>query len=533
MKKNLSKSRWLFSFLAGTTLLGATASLHADVAPNPTNDYVNSFDAESSRASWLYWYGVNPGNSAILWDAAKDAATNAGSGSLAIELPFGPSGNQQVMFGTFGNGYGYDGSVRYNANQFTNISVDVFVEPGTPVNGAGNFGTLEFSFVISGWLNGGGPFTTNAIIPASATNGWVHLVVPVAVGTLNYDDPGVAGFGFKYTSYSGYPTNTIRFWMDNITARKSGVAPPPPPPPTLSLSRPSPGLNIFAGSAGDYDRQSIRTLQTESGANYSWLGRGTNPVTYSFTISGHPGAGHGGFQTHIFFVPSPSSNNSAPDYVDPTVIMMDLQTFGDGTANWVFRYKTNQPNGNSQLFATPLAQISNPTALGTWSLTFLTDTNVTMTNPAGATTNFTIAPDVAALFPTPLYVYFGVQPNNEGNKGFATTFSRIKIVGTTETLDENFLNQTELDTVSNWSLQSSAPQGIFITPTNTAFLVNWTAANSAGFVLQTNSVLGNTNSFPWSGNGLPAPISLGVLKRTLIATTNLPAGPNAFFRLIK
>ena len=321
--------------------------------------------------------------------------------------------------------------------------------------------------------------------------------------------------------------------MDNIIAKFSGVPPPPPPPPTLSIEKPVRGLNLFAGSSGDFDRQSIRTVQTETGASYSWLGRGTNPVTYSFTIAGYPGAGHAGFQTHIFFVPAPALNAGAPDYVDPNIIFLDLQSQGDGSANWVFRYKTNQPNGNSQFYSNPPGQISNPTPIGTWSLTFSNNTHVTMTNPSGTTTNFNISPDVAALFPDPLYVYFGVQPNNEANKGYSVSFSGIRIQGSTNTLDEDFLNQTSLDTVNTWSVQSSAPQGIFIMPTNTAFLVNWKAANSTGFILQTNSVLGNSGLFPWSTNGLPDPISLGVLKRTLLDKTNLPAGPNGFFRLIK
>lgn len=502
-------------------------------APNPTDSYTNSFDTASSRASWLYWYGVNSGNSPISWDAGYDSATNAGSGSLRVELPFGASGNQQVMFGTFGNGGGYDGSVKYNGNQFTNISVDVFVAPGTVPNGAGNFGDLQFSFVLSGWANGGGPFFTNVTIPGSASNGWAHLQVIVPAGTLGYDDPGVAGFGFKYTSYSGYPTNPITFWLDNVAAIKVGAPPPPPPPPALTIEKPSPGLNLFAGSSGDYDRHSIRTLPTEIGASYTWLGHGSTPVNYSFTIAGHPGAGHAGFQTHVFFVPAPAVNNGAPDYVDPNIIFLDLQSQADGSGYCVFRYKTNQPNGNTQLYSTPLATIANPTMLGTWSLTFLRDTNVTLTAPNGATTNFNISPDVAALFPDPLYVYFGVQPNNEVNKGYSVSFSGIRIQGSTDTLNEDFLTQTSLDTASTWSVQSSAPQGIFIMPASTAYLVNWKAANSAGFVLQTNSVLGNPALFPWSTNGLPDPIALGVVKRTLLDKSNLPAGPNGFFRLIK
>ena len=116
-------------------------------APDPTDSYTNAFKT-GTPFSWKYWYGINPGNSAITWDDTMDAATNANSGSLQIILPFGPPANtnaQQVWFGTFGNRFGYDSSIRYNGNLFTNIEVDVFVDPGTIPSPAGVFGALQIS----------------------------------------------------------------------------------------------------------------------------------------------------------------------------------------------------------------------------------------------------------------------------------------------------------------------------------------------------------------------------------------------------
>ena len=81
------------ALLAAASLLGTVTDTRAQ-ASDPTDSYTNSFDTVSSRASWLYWYGVNSGNSAISWDADRDSTTNAGSGSLRVELPFGTSGNQ-------------------------------------------------------------------------------------------------------------------------------------------------------------------------------------------------------------------------------------------------------------------------------------------------------------------------------------------------------------------------------------------------------------------------------------------------------
>jgi len=44
----------------------------------------------------------------------------------------------------------------------------------------------------------------------------------------------------------------------------------------MSIDRPVGGLNLFA-AGGDYDRAEIRTLGTDSGLQYSWVGRAALP----------------------------------------------------------------------------------------------------------------------------------------------------------------------------------------------------------------------------------------------------------------
>jgi len=107
--KTMHLNRLCVTLVAGSALLGAADRSQAQ-APDPAESYTNAFDT-GSPSSWIYWYGINPGNSAITWDATMDAATNVDSGSLQISLPFGPPANtnaQQVWFGTFGNRIGYD-----------------------------------------------------------------------------------------------------------------------------------------------------------------------------------------------------------------------------------------------------------------------------------------------------------------------------------------------------------------------------------------------------------------------------------------
>jgi hypothetical protein len=54
---------------------------------------------------------------------------------------------------------------------------------------------------------------------------------------------------------------------------------------------------------------------------------------------------------------------------------------------------------------------------------------------------------------------------------------------------------------------------------------------ASGSSHQTNSAL--ENSFPWSTNGLPDPRQLGLLKRTLLPSNNLPSDDQGVFRLSK
>src|SRR5262245_5050669 len=172
---------------------------------------------------------------------------------------------------------------------------------------------------------------------------------------------------------------------------------------------------------------------------YSWVGK-QDPVTYSLTINGYPDASHSGFQTHIFLVAGATSD-SAPDYSQPHVIFLDIQRQGNGSANGAFRYKVNEPNGNTFLYsAGTLGVVSSPSPIGTWSMTFTHDTNVVVTAPDGATGTFSLPATAAALFADPLTVYLGDQPNSGGNVGQTVVLSRFQILnGTTTVLDDNFL----------------------------------------------------------------------------------------------
>ena len=109
---------------------------------------------------------------------------------------------------------------------------------------------------------------------------------------------------------------------------------------------------------------------------------------------------------------------TTPDEAATNAIILDIRgTATGGQGN--FRYKINQPNSSANLTNADngtvgtLASIPAPSVLGTWTIAFTDDTDVRLTAPNGASTNFSLSATAAAQFdesntalnPTPLSVY--------------------------------------------------------------------------------------------------------------------------------
>jgi hypothetical protein len=551
------------SLLATTVLLAASTATHAQPPPPPTQTYLNTFDNDGAQPhSWIYWYGWNPGNSPITWNGSVDAATNPSSGSLEVLIPMNGN-NQQVFFGTFKNQNPYDGTggFTYDATGFyTNIEFDILVD-GTmsATNPAtGDFGPMFVELVGSGTPNGGGPFNDTVTIPGAASNHWVHLSVPVPnpPPAAFYTDPGVIGVVFRMDSFSSsYRVGaTNHFYIDNLQVDFSGTPPPPPPPPSItSIARPLKNLNFFT-TGSDYGRSSIRAQGTDNGAQYQWYNVATpaNPVTYSYTLTGTPPAGHTGAGFHIYITPSPlvglnGDLDVAPDFDANNCISITLDPNGTFTqATLTFRSKTNLPNSNgdgttnNDLYAGPKGSVTDTNRVtGTWSCTFSNNTSVTLTSPSGFTTNFNLDPNIASIYNSPIYLYWGVScGNTDTSKGVAYAVSHIGVTGAASTIDQTFVDGTPLDTVSTWEYKSSNggnPQSeIFVLPVEDeqGFVLNWPQLNASGFNLQTNSVSLTASNF-WSTNAL-APVNIGVSKYIFLSTNDInPQSGNLFFRLAK
>ncbi len=512
-----TKLQQITSAIAGLALI-ASASIGLAQNTNPTN----TFDTSSSTASFVTWYG--PPAPTMTWDGTLDAANDPASGSVRYEEAFtGTAGEQFQTFFTIANRWGWDGGYVLDATTYTNYSFDIKVDPSSGQRLSNNdYGPLEIGLVTSGWGTIGLPTYT---IPLSATS-WTHVARPLDGTLANIDK--VVGFFFKMWS-NGQHTNTLTFNIDNVMLTKPTV-PVVIPPPRVNLQKAIPGLNLITTAAsGQYGRQSIRTLNQ----GYSWVDR-TGPVSYAINIKDAPTGSAGGFQTHIFLVPAAGapygSGDSAIDWNATNVFWLNIQ--GAGAQ---LMYKTNQGSGNAMFWNTnptngpvgTIATLAAPSPIGTWTLTFQDNTNITLTSPAGGTTNVSITPDAAALFADPLFAHFGAQPNDAANIGLSSTIKRISTTNTTDALDDSFPGPG-LDSTT-WGTAAADAAGIVVVPGDSAYWFSWTLPASSDSYVMSKSLLGGT----WTDTGLANSILIGTHLQVLIPVSALPSAASGYFALGK
>jgi hypothetical protein len=535
-------------------------------AQNLITSWTNTFDTADSIASWNHWYDLyEPNyNSPMAWDSTmNNTAGNPTSGALLCVSPWpgmaaGQRTNnnyqgQDLMVGSFAGGGNLNFAQTIDATKYDNLAFDIRVDPASPTNSAGNICTLTVVFLINNY----GTYTiTNIAVPTSATNGWTRYVCRINKATAPAPpNPLAAGVGFNINCYGGpnsslmILTNPTTMWIDNIILTRSReVLPPPIMSPAITT--PEPGLNLSssfaAGIQPEYQRTSIK-LQNRFGGG--WLGQSN--VTYSFTITNFPSAAtYPGYQAHIFVTTGPG-NNSSLDYGESNVVWLNVQANADGTAFANFRYKIYEPQSNTNMFgaeyiqppplssAGTLVALGAPTVLGTWSMTFNQDTNVTIRGPGGVSTNFNLRADVPVPFVDPLNFVFGAQPNNSNNVGQVVFLADASITneGTgTALVSDNFMADNTLDTTTTWSLLAQAPNSVFLFPNDAGQkVVQWTLPDS-GFGLQTTTNLADPGSWTTlSGNevnsGSPAVLySVSGNRFGIVPSANLGANQN-FFRL--
>ncbi len=441
--------------------------------------FITDFDTDAYVAGGGFWNWWGGAARTVEWDSTKDADGDVASGAIKISVDFPGTGDNQYSQGMSLSGSGsYNSGVVIATPNFSRLEFDLLWDsastlPVETLNDTGDPQGLGIGFASPTW---GQTWAPNANQPRVVADGAWHTVsIP-----LDPSWPNIPGLVFKKWFGSG-PTGSMVYWLDNVRFIPSSAA---IPPPTMSLAKARKGLNLFASQpGGQYQRQGIQAVS----ADYVWWIGNPNPVTYSLTIVDTPPGPD--FQTHVFLVPDGTGN--APDYSAPHAIMLDIRRQGESGGVALFRSKTNQPTGNSQMYNEGvLASLSDTTIAGTWSLRFVNDTNVTITGPTGVSTNFTMHPEAAALF-MPLfnmYTIFGVQPNQAASIGGASVISRIRITnGDLTVVDDTFPEET---LSADWENRLDSPQGLFVVTEEPAYWISWTLPD-ADFTLQQAHKLGD------------------------------------------
>lgn len=475
----------------------------------------------------------------------------AGGTNQAMEISFTPTAQQTVNFQAQTLRYAATGNTNPVLANYT-LEFDMQINPFTPgynmeisLQGT-NGGT--FGGDVSRWT------VTSPPLPAAGA-GYVHVSLPLSnsvpgnSGTpVGPNDPmyrvafGVVAFPIGIGDGST-PENID---VDNIVLLMN-TNPPPIPPPTNHIVKAKPALRIFEQNAdgATTSQEGIATVDS----NQSWIGSTeANPTTYKINIASFP----------------PTPNTALHMQLVQTAIVNPFVVFQNANAlDWRIRrdtsgffsqrvsWKTNSP-GSGGLPNVAVNNVTNTstTGVGTWTLTFTSDTNGTVTAPDGSTNGFVLPSDMVALFANPVELCIGSTPGSTAGIGEFFDINRITITNQAQVDDDDFTQDDVLNT-SLWnpafSLHSASANNagsVFQISTNTPFWINWTLPDDL-FQLATAANLTNQWFSPTyygslAGVSNTIPTKMGSLKWTLInagafpttdTTVGGPVSPSGFFRL--
>ena len=529
MKKNVSVKY----------LLGAVAAL--SLAFSAEAQYTNHFDSSSAPFRHDFGNGVTPTAS---W-STNDAGGNSGSGSAKLNWNWnGSAGGEDFTADILSTSTDCAGAT---------LSFDIFVDTNSTPGNYNDFGYFEMHTRYNGGSYTYGPkYLGTSLVGGgmgmpTAAGHWSHvsLVLGAEASTLraltfqDYNDSGRGPINGPMTVY-----------IDNLTITPQSAT----NIPVLKLAKSVKGLNVFASSSGIYDRQSA-VLQTNQGL--SWVGQatGAHPVTYSFTINSLPqDPGTYGCSAHMWLIPNPAGTENSADYNEANGVIVSVTQNSATEASMSFGYKVNQANGNNMYYGlgvytntpgswdgvtTPyyesgkLGIVTNSgTALGTWSVRFTSDTNVTLIAPSGSTASYVIPNYNASYFAesTGFSAYLGMVPNNTGSINQGVSYSSFAIAGNVNPFADNFLADTAIDT-NHWNTAvAHVPSAVLVIPASAPYWLAWTNI-PLGYSLQTGSNLASVAT--WTSPNLYPVLSFVGENHQLVAQSELAPGNTGFFNLVK
>lgn len=526
--------KWLPNVLCSLALAGSVSQGLSQTV----NDYVVE-QFTNGLGSWAGNYGNAP--YVFTWDPTENRGPGASPGALKGVIDFNLCSNNIQR--------DFEGSIAdtLDLTTYTKLHFSVKVDPSSSHLsdwGGGAFGNIRPHVRLASW---GGDVNVSSPdsqwVGANAYGAWQDY-------TMTIDQ--TAGLGTKVAAkilgmdiWSGWGTcatpightNTVTFWIDNIWFEKN--LNPYVPPPTNNLRKAGPsGVEIsMTDNANQWQRDAI---SSPAGTGVLWAEAGGAPVTYSFTIAAFPDPiAHEGFEAHLFLVNGDTVSAGDQTYGgcdwnsrDIAVVSISSNTNGGGSYFCQFQWKTNLPNSNppDDALHRP-GSLTSSNILGTWSVTFTDNTNVTMSGPGGISTNFTI-PDEAVLnnfSPATSFLQYGFHKNdneNDGhNNGVSGTFSRVQKTGGSFVYDDLF-NGTSL--TSNYPWRRTSANAVQHVAPGTAWFLEWTLP-AAGFTPESAPAVTGPWNFAnitniWDGSGK---------RHGAVLSSVLPGVNQNYFRLIK
>jgi hypothetical protein len=492
-------------FIRGTaaTVLVFGLTCLTGMAQFATNDFlISGFDPADGTNGWGQVWGSPPLD--IEFDASKDAKNLANSGSLKVTVDFDAAlysgDNQLAMSGKFP----LSNSFFLDASQYTNLVFDVLWDTtNSPSNGGTNFGTLLVSL---------GSVVGVYTVPTNA--GWQHVVLPINPTLPQVEQANNVFFQMWAPSFTG----TTTFWLDNVLLQAPTNA-MTRLRPTLALKPTTPGLQLISTST--FDGAGARYNLFTANPGYSWVDA-PSPTTYSVNIKTYPNfATYPYYQTQILLIPESSLASpwdATPDWTSSNLIFLSIQSEPDGSGVALLMYKTNAPGSwQNQIWgANVVGGIWSPNILGTWSLTFNNNTNVTLTAPSHETKGLVFPAGAIPSFrdPNGTYAYFGSQPNRDLNAGQSSILGEIQITGGVDgsanpspDIDETFTNYY-LD-YSLWDHLTYLP----VATADTPYWVQWTLPDGGADLMANQSL--DSNGW-YDAFYVVAPVYAGPFKQALV-----------------
>jgi hypothetical protein len=502
------RPRGLLSALASCVFVAILFAMRATLAQDLIVDsFPTASSVQEGSDPGLDWVNYRGYNVTVTWDTNQASPGNPNPGAMYVTVDWPATNDPSYTTSWTDMQFGFSTGGSFDSSNYIAFDCDIMVDvtnSSLALDGT-DYGAIEL-IVNDPWQNVVG------WAQLLATGGWQHFTgyySSIPGGDYNEAIVGLISQG------SDTLTNSVSYWIDNIRFTALPAVNTNQPPIGITKAAP-PGLTcICSQGGGTYQRQMIRTAN--SGYSWNTATAGSPTSTYSMTVASYPGPGYSGFEDQMFLIPQAGMiGNPQDDDIDwdsSDVVDLEVGVNPDGSATGTFQYKVNQPSSwNASLIVTNHCKTG---PLGTWSLTFNNNTNVTVTAPDGTSTNFAIATADADIFQNPLFVYLGDQPNANANIGQSSTFSQFSISGGAGALTDTFATNGSpggpytLD--SNWvNDTASDANGIFITAPDAKFWLTWPTPDG-GFtnVFATDNLTNQLGQGQWKA--LPSALTGWVL----------------------